>query len=379
MKRTKFFRFLCFLLALVTIVTSVSPLEAYARKKSIMETETHTLLTETTFVVTKQANVKSVPYRDHGRKLGELYPGDVIVADSYSVNIHNNAWIEFTYNENKAFYFSDNLEIHSEHSYNSLQPQGFNFNFCTVCGHVKSLDEIYEIPFTETNPENYKIHIALTVLSLMPVVGTAADCTEALLYLSEGNTNAALLAFAGVIPVLGDMGILLKSSDEIILTLKASGLITYADDAIDASDDVISVIMKLDGEKIYTKSTPSSTMLGRNMKEAYDATRNKRFFKNPDDGKYAWAAHHIVAGDDPGAKIAQQILNKYGININSSVNGVYLPMKRGISEGTLHNGRHSMEYYEYVNTALSRTTSREEAIEILNDIAVMLSTGKLTL
>ena len=90
---------------------------------------------------------------------------------------------------------------------------------------------------------------------------------------------------------------------------------------------------------------------------------------------YANAAHHIVAGSAKKAAQARAILEKFKININSAENGVFLPTTKGVSNADYHPSLHTNSYYERVNNLLAQADSREEAIEILNDIATQLSNG----
>ena len=75
--------------------------------------------------------------------------------------------------------------------------------------------------------------------------------------------------------------------------------------------------------------------------------------------KYSFCAHHIVAKNEPIAESARKILAEYGIDIDSSANGVYLPggeksadFSRRITE-TSHFGGHSYDYLEYVNEQIN--------------------------
>lgn len=68
---------------------------------------------------------------------------------------------------------------------------------------------------------------------------------------------------------------------------------------------------------------------------------------------YSFAAHHIVPKNEKAAQQAVKILKKYGIDINSAANGVFLPSGKGNTSRvvleTIHTGRHTKEYIEYVN------------------------------
>jgi hypothetical protein len=72
------------------------------------------------------------------------------------------------------------------------------------------------------------------------------------------------------------------------------------------------------------------------------------------DPPYATAAHHIVAWDAKEAQIARDILNEYGIDVNSASNGVLLPWKGNeyVTTEAMHSGGHSFSYYNQVNERL---------------------------
>ncbi len=81
------------------------------------------------------------------------------------------------------------------------------------------------------------------------------------------------------------------------------------------------------------------------------------------------AAHHIVAVNSKKAARARQILNSFKIDINSADNGVFLPnTKTSQFNGAYHRTIHTNKYYDYVNYMLSGANTRDEALEILNDL-----------
>jgi RHS repeat-associated protein len=74
------------------------------------------------------------------------------------------------------------------------------------------------------------------------------------------------------------------------------------------------------------------------------------------------AAHHIVAGGSRFAKEARGMLAKLGIDINDAANGVFLDKSK-------HVGLHTQKYYDMVTEALSGAKTKEDAVNILKDIA----------
>ncbi len=109
---------------------------------------------------------------------------------------------------------------------------------------------------------------------------------------------------------------------------------------------------------------PSSKVLRDNM---ISSGQTEPSYKN--------AAHHIVAGSSSKAIEARQILQKYGLDINSADNGVFLPTEKGISDVAYHPSLHTNEYYRKVNALLERANSREDVIDILDMIRAGLLDG----
>ena len=114
-------------------------------------------------------------------------------------------------------------------------------------------------------------------------------------------------------------------------------------------------------------SKPDSKILRRNLENA-----------GVDRPTYANAAHHIVAG---GRKIdaainSRNILKQYGIDINDAANGVFLPTDRNVIGAIYHPSMHTKAYYKKVNDMLGYATSRQDVLDILNDISNQLLEGK---
>jgi RHS repeat-associated protein len=66
------------------------------------------------------------------------------------------------------------------------------------------------------------------------------------------------------------------------------------------------------------------------------------------------AAHHIVGDTSKEAAPARAILKKYGIDVDSKENGVFLPNRNNTDglPGILHNGKHPNSYFGKVNQLL---------------------------
>ena len=378
----RFLKLLSTFLCLALLVGGLSPaFSINAKAASIMQLKEKHLLKEETFIVTKEANAKSVPYSKHGSTVMRLHVGDVITSDTYVENKYGNAWQLFSTPDGRSGYFyTGNLELHSEHTYLSLGEMGFPFKFCSVCGHLQTTQDLYAVPLDSGNEDYTKIHLALTLLSLCPGIGTAADVTEGLLYLKEGNTQEALLAFASIIPCAEALE-MLKYTDEFALIMNKGGkfILKNADDVADSASDVAGAMFSKGKDGLKATSTSNRYYLKKNMAIRFEKTGELRYFKNLDDPKYSWAAHHIVSLDDPRAAYAASILSNNNIDLNDARNGLYLPMRSGLSEATLHRGKHSDEYYETINHYLTRCNSPEEVEDALDKIAELLLRGDLSL
>lgn len=114
-------------------------------------------------------------------------------------------------------------------------------------------------------------------------------------------------------------------------------------------------------------SKPSSRALGRNLEAAG--------LDRPADA----AAHHIAAGGAKRAAGAQSVLQRFGIDINTAENGVFLPKNLDALNPTgaaVHSTLHSNAYYSAVDDLLGQATTRAEALEALDYIRTELLAGR---
>jgi hypothetical protein len=91
------------------------------------------------------------------------------------------------------------------------------------------------------------------------------------------------------------------------------------------------------------------------------------------------AAHHIVAQGSARASQARAVLNRFGIDINSAANGVFLPanLRSANAVGSaVHSTLHTRAYYMAVNGAMAASRTRAEAEVALNAIRQSLLNGK---
>ena len=90
-------------------------------------------------------------------------------------------------------------------------------------------------------------------------------------------------------------------------------------------------------------------------------------------------AHHIV-GDNEYSSESKAILEKYGIDINSPENGIFLPQNESSDlHGTIHDGKHTKAYNDEVTQRLRCATCKEDVLEILDSIKEDLYNGDMEL
>lgn len=98
-----------------------------------------------------------------------------------------------------------------------------------------------------------------------------------------------------------------------------------------------------------------------------------------------WQAHHIVGEAFPEGRAAVDLLTKkFHIDINSPLNGVYLPGcgyqgSAGVVGLAVHCGLHTQEYARLILRELSQAKDEMDAINVLNRIREELTEGALTL
>lgn len=108
------------------------------------------------------------------------------------------------------------------------------------------------------------------------------------------------------------------------------------------------------------------TNTGDTQRNADILRRNMGVGKTP-----GWEAHHIVPSTHhfDAARRAREILHRLGIDINAAENGVLLP--KAIHDGLANN----QEYMKAVLERLSRASTRQQGIEILQHIGQELLNG----
>lgn len=86
---------------------------------------------------------------------------------------------------------------------------------------------------------------------------------------------------------------------------------------------------------------------------------------------FPFAAHHIVAGNEPQAAATRLHLHSLCMGINEAVNGVFLRYTQ-IGTGAYHPTLHTTTYYTTVAALVTPTITREQARTVLRGIAANL-------
>jgi hypothetical protein len=90
-----------------------------------------------------------------------------------------------------------------------------------------------------------------------------------------------------------------------------------------------------------------------------------------------YEAHHLVAVGHPRAAGARRILERYGVDRNSAVNGVALPGRRSgrVPGEPYHPSIHTNRYYDAIEARLAGAQSRREVTQVLGTIRRDLLAG----
>jgi hypothetical protein len=131
------------------------------------------------------------------------------------------------------------------------------------------------------------------------------------------------------------------------------------------------------GKTLILGAARSSNVLRRNL----EISMGKAPFSTNALGNQA---HHLVAEVFPEGKLAMNILRKYKIDVNSPLNGVFLPGcghqgTAGIIGMAVHCGQHNQAYERYVLATLFGAKDKIDVINRLSKIREDLLFGMLDL
>ena len=143
--------------------------------------------------------------------------------------------------------------------------------------------------------------------------------------------------------------------------------------------------VKMDNYVKWVRENPDALLFGREKSGSILRENMKRVMGKDFDkfaGKTGFEAHHLVGVDSrfPSSEVSQNILKKYGIDINDPMNGVLLPNNSSsLLKGTIHHGGHTKSYHDEIARRLQRATNRDECFQILDGIKDDLYKGRLSL
>ena len=110
--------------------------------------------------------------------------------------------------------------------------------------------------------------------------------------------------------------------------------------------------------------------LKKNMRKAQKELEKKGMTNRAWHKEKGSAAHHIVAGDDPRAQDARDILELYKIDINCAENGIYLKHidPNSKQSGAYHRIIHTDQYYKTVNQRILDASNFGGRTGVLNEL-----------
>lgn len=210
-------------------------------------------------------------------------------------------------------------------------------------------------------------------------VKSAALATGAIKSLAAGigSGGIAIACAATTVPSFGATGPAAFTVSAVAVSEIATGLVCVAGTALNMGLLYHSQnVAYASGQNLAKANKPvsSSAKLSGAMQQAGKST--------PSYSNYA--AHHIVPEHASKAARAREILENCGIYPNDAVNGVYLPTKAGqvgAGNATIHSGRHTNAYIDYVTQTLEFYNPQDYASckKVLDAIAEELLNGTLKL
>lgn len=139
------------------------------------------------------------------------------------------------------------------------------------------------------------------------------------------------------------------------------------------AQDYISALSKNNIILNLNHSEKNAKILRDNMLKIM-SPQTRKLINNPNNKNQA---HHIIGNSTPKAA---ETLKKYGININDPMNGIFLPYNGNSGlKGTVHNGGHTADYYDYVENLFLNCKSKQDCYEVLDKIKSDLYNGKIEL
>lgn len=359
------------------------------------------------YIITKDnCPIREEP-NNNGKIVARAQCGQLISVKRVFWTVKMTRWCEIAMSNGDSLYIHiDNCKPET-HDYVTLLENDNGFvEYCRICGVAKAVasgktaacdftcvtDQAVKGSFSDYNPSFMSILGQIAAGELLGPIADARDLVGDILNGEPGwviaMDLAAFLPLVGAAKYADEIAILGKNTDDINKVTKYADEITLGGKY---ADKIVSVATKTD-----------STKLGKNMREAFEATGKDRFYDLSDyffDGNKNVAAHHIVAGgaNNKYAKDTRALLAYVGIDINDAENGVFLLQNSIYADiGSVHSGRHSDEYFKTVHDRLFGAVAqinipngasgtevvklyREAVIAELDDIAEALMSGDILL
>lgn len=354
-------RMLALVLILCTITSTVVPIPAFAAEP-FSTIEVFGSKDRCYITVKENVPLRASP-SNKGTVLEKLPANYPLEAEGLFRTKKGTLWVKVKTEEyDEAWIYTGNVKLHS---CSFLNLDDYNIKFCSVCGHI--------VPLTANNQVDMEaLHICLAAASFIPVIGNGFDILDALISLSEGDYDDALMAIGAAVPIAGSIPDMLQFVNSSMDVMKVSRVVITA---TRVADNAVEIAQK-----------PDYNALKKSMQKRLDETGDMRWLKVDGD-----EAHHIVpAGDsDPNAAEARNMLAYLGIDVNSADNGVYLCGSAVDCWSSTIHGRHGKNYTEAVNQRLKKVfndnknrgidAQREAIIRELDEIAWELMEGSLAL
>ncbi len=218
------------------------------------------------------------------------------------------------------------------------------------------------IPIWYKDSRNFEDYVFVPVANMVPVTLNVVDVMfitpgEYLLY-KLGNTVEAL---EPVFVTMDDLSYSLHGTDNYTRTTK------YTLKAVATSGKATISAIKLARIKRLAAAGIIATR---------KTSRLKRSLGPKKYGIYS-RAHHVFPVELFDTDIGKK-LHKWGIDLNSVDNGIWLPVKTlpGV-KATVHRGKNTKDYLRHIQKQLQRAGNKDEALEILDDIKDELRNGTL--
>ncbi len=221
----------------------------------------------------------------------------------------------------------------------------------------------------------YRLAFAGTGIYDNRLINAITNNVEDLKYIEEVNPGKATEVLQDI--TSNSIG---KSADEIGEIVDSSISITKK-----TLQEWLDDVLKEYSEKVINKTKVTGAYEGKTASEILREEIISAGIDVKSVAPYPNAAHHIVPAAEtyPSAINAQNLLERYGFDLNSAANGILLPYKQWetVTSEAIHSGRHTKEYCDYVWDKLSEVdiSTADDIAGILDEIRESLLKGELEL